>query len=147
MGTFKDRINYQPHNFNTFRVTLNGTDNVTGLNSFAVERNEDEVTPAIAADGVGLFQENPNISGIFELEIIEADATNAVLWDLWSAGTTFGVAAVDSNETRLNCAGAQCRVKKAPRREKQLEVSYVTWTIETIYLDLNGGGYSIVDAG
>lgn len=146
MGTFKDRINYQPHNFNTFRVTLDGETNVTGLNSFAVERNEDEITPGIAADGVGLFQENPNVSGIFELEIIEADATNAWLWDKWQEGVTFSVSATDSNETRMNCAGAQCRVKKAPRREKGLEVAYVTWTIETIYLDMNGGGYSIVSA-
>jgi len=149
MGIFKTRVNYVPHNFNSFQVT--GTHdgepyNFTGMNSFACERLEDETSPAIAADGVGLFQENPNISGTFTIEIIEADPTNKWLWDRQVNGQAFAVSAVDSNQEDLECKGAQVRVKKAPVVNKGLEVSYVEWTLECIYLDVKSGGYALVAA-
>jgi hypothetical protein len=149
MGTFKDRINYSPHNFNTFRLsfTYDGeTVNATGLNTFAVETNNDEVVSEVAGDGVGLFQEETNISGFFEFELIEADVTNAWLWDRVVNGDVFSVSGVDSNQADLEVKGGQCRVKKKPRIEKKKEVSYITWTVETIYLDVKSGGYALVSA-
>jgi hypothetical protein len=146
MGTFKDRINYKPHNFNTLTVTLNGDTVVTGLNSFAAERNEDEISVAIAADGVGLFQENPNVSGTITMEIIEADATNAAIWDLWKAGEPFAITATDSRNERFNCAMAGGRVKKPPVLNKGLEVNYIEWVFEAVYLDVDSGGYALESA-
>lgn len=146
MGIFKPRTNYRPHNFNSFTVIVNGETQVEGLNSFSCERNEDEITMAIAADGTGLPQENPNISGIITLEIQEPSPTNGVFWGLQKEGAYITISAVDSNDTSFNCSMASGRVKKPPVLNKGLEVSMVEWVFEAVYLDLESGGYSIIDA-
>lgn len=146
MGNFKPRLNFKPHNFNDFTVTINGETQIQMLNSFACERNEDEITMAIAADGTGLPQENPNISGTITLEISEASPTNGVLWGLQKEGAYIAISAVDSNDTSFNCAMASGRVKKPPVLNKGLEVNMVEWVFEAVYLDLESGGYAIIDA-
>jgi len=149
MGTFKDRVNYQPHNFNTFALSFTYGDDTykaTGLNTFSAERDEDEVTVESAADGVGIFVEDPVIKGAVTFEIMEADPTNKWLWDRQVGGHIFSLSAADSNMADLEVKGGQCRISKAPVIEKKKEIFYVSWNIITVYLDVKSGGYALVSA-
>ena len=141
MGVYKDRVSYKDHNFATSVLTINGVHNAEGMESVEVELDEDETTIQKVADGTGIFVKGTSRSGTFKFQILEASATNDVMWALRQADTAFKLSFADPTSPNLDCHGNVCRVLKAPVVKRGKEADVVEWVCNSIYLDVKGGSY------
>jgi len=146
MAKYKDRINYVDHDFNNSSLTINGAHVAQGLESIEVELDEDEVDVVKVGDGTGIFVNDPSRSGTIKFQILEASATNDVMWALRTAGTSFPISFLDSSAPNLDCHGNNCRIQKPPVVKRSKEVDIVEWVCKCVYLDVKGGAYSLQSA-
>jgi hypothetical protein len=127
-------------------LLINGTDKAEGLEMIEVEFDEDEVTVQKVADGTAIYSTNPSRSGTIKFQIIEASATNDVMWTLRKNNTSFSIGILDPTAPNLTCRGAKCRIGKPPVIKRGLECDIVEWTCICTYLDARGGSYSLASA-
>jgi len=146
LSIYKDRRNYKDHDFNNTTFTINKEHKAEGLNRITVTMTEDEVAVQTVADGLGLFVNNPKISGSIVFETLEASATNQYMWDMWRAKTSFATSILDKVVPDLNVAGAKCRIMKRADIERVTEATVSEWTILCVYLDSDGGGFTLESA-
>jgi len=137
------RTNYKSHNFKTYVLTIDGDTVATGLQSISWEKDDDEISYDVAADGTVVEQENNSETGMCTFSVQEASPTNAKMWALRANKTKFSITGADSNIPDYAASGAACRVLKAPTLERTSEASYVEWTVKIPYLDIASGGYSL----
>lgn len=146
MGNYKDIRNYVDHDFNATVLSINNEHNAEGLEMIEVELDEDENTIQKVADGSAIIVQNPSRSGVIRFQILEASATNDVMWTHRENNTSFSIGILDPNAPNLSCKGAQCRIGKPPVVRRGPEADIVEWTCICAYLNVKGGSYSLVSA-
>jgi len=146
MGVYKDRRDYVDHDFNTTTLTIDGEHKAEGLEMIEVEKTEDDTTVKEAADGLGIFVVRPSKSGTIKFQILEASATNDIMWALRSGGSSFSVSVLDVAAPELDCNAAKARISKAPVVKRGIDHDMVEWTLIAVYLDVKGGSYSLASA-
>ena len=146
MTDYKQRRNYVDHNFNTTTLTINNTHKAEGLESLAVERTEDEVTVQNSSDGMAIFSEVPSLVGTITFSILEASATNDIMWEHDQSKTQIALDVKDTASPNLDCRSAKSRIVKAPTIERGREQSMVEWVCVCTYLDVKGGSYALASA-
>ena len=146
MAEYKTRRNYVDHDFNTTTITINKTHKAEGVNSLAVERNEDKFSVTEVADGMAQFAFKPSRTGTFVIEILAASATNDILWDLEIANSSFAISVLDSNAPNLDCNSPYCHIVKKPAINRDGEAPMIEWTFICAYLEMRGGSYTLETA-
>jgi len=144
VAKYKTRRNYVDHDFNSTTLTINGEHKAEGLEMIEVERTEDETVVVESGDGMAMFSNSASRSGTIKFQVLDASATNDVMWDLHKAGTSFKLSVLDVAAPNLDCKGAQCRVQKRPIVKRSKEVDVVEWVCIVAYLDAVGGSYTLV---
>ena len=143
MAKYRDRVNYVDHDFNNTTLSINGTHIAEGVEMVEVELDEDETTVQKVADGTGIFVNDPSRSGTFKFQILEASATNDIMWALRAANSSFKVSLLDVAAPNLDCHGNQCRIAKPPVVKRGKEADVVEWSLICVYMDVKGGSYSL----
>ena len=146
MGEYKDRRNYKDHDFNNTVLTIDGTHKAEGIDSITVELDEDEFTTQAVADGMAVFARNPKRTGRFTFTVLEASATNAKMWELWSAGNSFSIGMMDKVIPELDCKAQKAHIMKRVPIQRGLEASMSEWVCVCTYLDCVGGGFTLESA-
>ena len=146
MADYKDRINYEDHDFNSTTVIINGEHKVEGLDSVTVEYENDEVGIQTVNDGTAIPVVNPRRNGTITIGFLEAGATTDVMYGLLETRTAFKVQIKDSVAPNLDCKGARCRVMKRPNIVRGAEATIAEWVLIVPYLDSKGGSYSLASA-
>lgn len=146
MANYKNRRNYVDHDFNNSVLTIAGENKAEGLEMIEVELDEDEVTVQKVADGMGINNLGLSRTGIIKFQILEASATNDVMWDLREGGAAFSLSLLDSAAPNLNCNGAKCRIVKPPAVKRGKETDVIEWVCSCVYLDVKGGSYRLASA-
>jgi hypothetical protein len=148
MPTYKDRKNYVPHDFNNTVFTINKDHKAEGLESIAIELDEDETTVQSVADGLAQFLQNPGITGTITFSCLEASVTNGYMWARWKANQSFPIQMRDTASPNLKAGGDYCRIMKRPvlARNKN-ELPIVEWVCVTPYLDSEAGSFYLESAG
>lgn len=146
MGVYKDSRDYVDHDFNTTTVTVNSEHKVEGLEMLEVEMDEDEVSVQKSGDGLGIFVVDPSTSGTIKLTILEASATNDIMWALHKSGASFPVSVLDTAAPNLNCSGKKMKIVKRPVIKRSKEHDMIEWVCIAVYLKAEGGSYSLAAA-
>lgn len=146
MAVYRDRVNYVDHDMNNTTLSINGEHVAQGVEMIEVELDEDETTVQKVADGTGIFVTDPSRSGVIRFQILEASATNDIMWDLRAANSSFKVSVLDVAAPNLDCHGNYCRVAKPPVVKRGKEADVVEWVLICVYLDVKGGSYSLQSA-
>ena len=143
MAVYKTRRNYVDHDFNSTNITINKVHKAEGVNSLTVDRSEDKFSVTEVADGMAQFAFKPSRVGTFVLEILEASATNDVLWDLEIAGASFNISVLDANAPNLDCNSPNCHIVKKHTITRDGEAPMIEWTFLCTYLEMRGGSYTL----
>lgn len=146
MTVYKDVVNFVPHNLVNSVFTVDGENNLNGIETIEVEFDEDEVTFQAVADGMAIANENPIRKGQLRVSFLEASPSSKVMWDLRESGAFFPVSFSDSASPDLKANGQYCRIMKPPVLKRLNETDITEWVIVTGYLKARGGGYKLVNA-
>jgi len=146
MGTFKDPVNYVAYSLNHTTVTIAGEDNVDGLERVEAEIKEDEVDEEMAADGIGMFVENPSKAGRATIQVLDGTAISNVLWQKAEDGEAFSLSVKDSKTANFVIKGDVCRVVKRPTLMRGARPDKPEWIISCIYMKIKGGTRAVVTA-
>lgn len=143
MGIYKDAQNYVPYDFNTSVLTLDGTINVDGLDSFSATKQADRVTAQTVADGLGILVLDPSKVVEFAFTNLAAAVCNDDLWTLLETDTPFKLTFSDSNAPNLACTGAYCMFTKTPTISRAKEAPMLEWAVITAYGSMQGGSFTL----
>jgi len=126
---------------NGFPITGKGEDEF-----LAVEKNEDDSTMTIGADGEGAVSRNKNESGTFTITLLASSAANDVLMAAYGAFKAIGAVSIifakDLNG-RSTHLGERCVPKKLPAVTYSRGVGERVWVWETDALVTNVGGSNL----
>lgn len=141
MGTYKDRINYVDHDFNTTVLLINGKHKAVALETIAVEKLNDRVTVTESADGMAILNNGKSRTGTITFQCLEPSATNDIMQTLVDSGESFPIALSDDNAPNMKAGGGKFRVMKDPVINRGAEAAMVEWVCITAYLDGKTGAY------
>lgn len=143
MVAYKDQLDTVAHNFANSTLTIDGEFTVDGLEEWAVELDEDEVTTQSVADGTAVFNESPVLTGTITFSSLEAPASTDKLWAKLEAGEPVKVAFVDSACPNLNAGAKRARFMKRPVVRRGKEADVVEWTLVATYIKSKSGSYKV----
>lgn len=89
------------------------------------EKNEDNVTPHIGAQGDVTFAESADDTGTITITLKQDSTSLPFLRTLATQKRNFPTQIIDANGTNLKVGGTQCRILKTPGAEFGAEVSGV----------------------
>jgi len=141
MGTYKDRINYVDHDFNSTTLLINSEHKGEGLDTIAVEKLSDRVTVTEVADGMAILNNGKSRVGTITFECLEASATNDYMQERVDSGESFPIALSDDNAPNMKAGGGKFRVMEDPVINRGAEAAMVEWVCITAYLDGKTGAY------
>ncbi|KOP82008.1 hypothetical protein AMS60_05625 [Bacillus sp. FJAT-21945] len=93
--------------------------------SISTEKNEDDVTVHVGADGGVTFSESNNNTGTINITLKSTSASLPFLNRLRESKRIFPVQIVDTNSQGFRAGGNECRIVKAPSRSWGNEVTGV----------------------
>lgn len=143
MGKYQKGKNFVDHDFRTTTITIDGTTIAEGVDTLAVELEEEETTVDKVADGSAIMVVNPSSAGSITIEMLEASATNDDLWALRESGRQFPVSVLDSAAPNLNCNASYMRIAKPPVVHRSVEHAKIEWKLVAAYLNVKGGSYAL----
>lgn len=108
-------------------VVANGKHIVGFMDGKFVEcdKNADNVTAHIGAQGDVTFSENADNTGLIKVTLKQTSSSLAYLMDLSESKTAFPISVVDANTGSFRAGGTQCRIQKTPSRTFGAEVDGV----------------------
>lgn len=89
------------------------------------EKNEDNITPHIGAQGDVTFSESADETGTLTITLKQNSSSLAYLQSLSKQKREFGAQVIDANDGNFKAGGTQCRIQKTPGREFGAEVAGV----------------------
>ncbi len=101
---------------------------VDGIESLSAERNEDQYTTHVAADGTARNVRNNNRTGTLTVVVHQNSAAHDLIWALDKAGIQFPVAFVDKTSDGAVAFGDGCLLMRQPawaREKDETTVEYV----------------------
>ena len=118
------------HNFKNTIAIVDGNI-ITGYmdgDSISVEKNEDEVTQHVGADGSVTFNESNDNTGTIVLTI-KQDSPSAPILDALRKSKRVFATEINDTANGVRVGGSQCRIVKAPARTFGAEVTGLEYTI------------------
>lgn len=117
----------QSYDFKKVTVIIDGHI-VTGYMDGSVvkwEKNADNVSPHVGADGEVTFAENADNTGLITLTLRQNSASLSKVLELAAAKRDFSARVIDSNAGGVKVGGTQSRIMKTPGGERGSEISGV----------------------
>lgn len=90
-----------------------------------VEKNEDDITPHVGADGDVTYAESADQTGTITLTLKQTSASLPFLQQLRKSKRIFPIQIVDSNTNTYRVGGSEARIVKMPSRSWGAEVQGV----------------------
>lgn len=90
-----------------------------------VEKNEDDVTPHVGADGEVTYAESADQTGTITLTLKQTSASLPFLQQLRKSKKIFPIQIVDNNTNTYRTGGSEARIVKMPSRSWGTEVQGV----------------------
>ena len=91
----------------------------------AAEKNEDNVTPHIGAQGDVTYSESADNTGTITFTVKQNSSSLQFLQRLSKRKSQFAAQIIDANDGKFKAGGTQCRILKTPGREFGAEVAGV----------------------
>lgn len=91
----------------------------------AAEKNEDNITPHVGADGGVTYAESNDNTGTITLTLRQNSPSLSALIKLSQSKKTFPAQIIDSNDNKMKAGGNHCRILKTPSAEWGSEISGV----------------------
>lgn len=117
----------ETYNFKKVTVNIDGNI-VTGFmdgTGISIEKNEDDVTQHVGADGGVTWSESNDNTGLMTVTLKQVSPTLAVLRALAAEKREFPISVIDNNGGKVRFTSTQCRVQKQPGGEWADEVGGV----------------------
>ncbi|QXJ39589.1 hypothetical protein BV455_02955 [Parageobacillus caldoxylosilyticus] len=117
----------QTYDFKKVSVIADGVF-ITGYHDgsvIKVEKNEDDVTPHVGADGEVTYAESADQTGTITLTLKQTSASLPFLQQLRKSKKIFPIQIVDNNTNAYRVGGSEARILKMPDREWGNEVQPV----------------------
>jgi Protein of unknown function (DUF3277) len=117
----------QTYDFKKVSVIADGVF-ITGYHDgsvIKVEKNEDDVTPHVGADGEVTYAESADQTGTITLTLKQTSASLPFLRQLRKSKKIFPIQIVDNNTNAYRVGGSEARILKMPDREWGNEVQPV----------------------
>lgn len=115
------------YNFKKVTVTMDGFI-VTGYmdgQPIGVEKNENDITPHVGADGEVTYAESADQTGTITLTLKQTSAVLPQIQALRKSKKMFDISVVDSNTGKYQVGGTEARIMKMPARNFGTEVQGV----------------------
>lgn len=93
------------------------------------EKNEDNITPHIGAQGDVTFSESADDTGTITITIKQNSSSLPFLQGLAKEKRQFAAQIIDANTGNFKAGGTQCRILKTPSREFGSEIAGVEISI------------------
>src|SRR3972149_4076190 len=143
MGIYRDRVHYEPHDFNSTSVLVKGTIQIKGLQTLEVEKTSDTFTVGESEDGMALPKFHASRVGTIKFSFMEASETMDLLEDLLATNVPFSVVIADKNAPKFDVSSVQSTFKKPAVKKRLKGVDFPEFEIVCTYLDCRGGSYKL----
>lgn len=117
----------QTYDFKKVSVIVDGV-YITGYHDgsvIKVEKNEDDVTPHVGADGEVTYAESADQTGKITITLKQTSSSLPFLQQLRKSKRIFPIQIVDNNTNAYRTGGSEARILKMPDREWGNEVNPV----------------------